>query len=291
MVYLLLVILLNTYVFTVFKLFARYGINSLQAISVNYWICVATGLATHGITCNVDTMISDSWFRHALIAGAYFIFLFNLLSYGTAKLGMTATTIPNKLSLVIPVLFSYWLYHDTLGPWKVAGIVLSIPAVYLATAKKEEGKSIELRQIALPVMIFIFSGLLDTYLKYIQNYHLHIAGTQPAFTIVTFAVAAILGSIIAIVRIMAGKDRFSIKNALAGILLGIPNYFSIYYLIRLFDSNFMQSSAIIPVNNIGIVISTTLVAILLFREQAGRYRIAGVVLSIISIILIALSGY
>ncbi|MCB9046646.1 MAG: EamA/RhaT family transporter [Chitinophagales bacterium] len=291
MFYLLLVILLNTYVFTTFKLFAQYGVNSLQAISVNYWVCVATGLVTHGITCDLATMTSDSWFGHALVAGTYFIFLFNLLSYSTGTLGITATTIPNKLSLVIPVLFSYWLYNDTLDAWKISGIILSIPAVYLATTKKEERQPFQLKHLALPVMIFIFSGLLDTYLKYVQSFHLHIADTQPAFTIISFAVAAILGSAYAIIRIAWGKDKFAVKNILAGILLGIPNYFSIYYLIRLFDSNFMQSSAIIPVNNIGIVISTTLVAILLFREQAGKHRIAGVILSVISIILIALSGY
>src|SRR5690606_6352328 len=115
---------------------------------------------------------------------------------------------------------------------------------------------------------FITSGLLDAYIKFVQHHALSGADEQARFTITTFMIAAALGSMVAIARILAGKDKFAVKNIWAGIFLGIPNYFSIYYLLRLLDSDFMQSSSIIPVNNIGIVVCTTLVAVFLFREQA-----------------------
>lgn len=286
MQYLIIVILLNTFVFTAFKLFDQYKINSLQAIAVNYWVCVATGFYTHNYHPFTSSLLQASWAVHALLLGGYFIFLFNFLSYSTARQGMTATTIANKLSLVIPVLFSYWLYSDDLGWIKITGLALAIPAVYLANRKDHATQPTSLW---LPFTVFITSGLLDTYIKYVQHHALTGTNEQSHFTITTFMVAAVLGSIAALYRLMNNKDSFAIKNVIAGILLGIPNYFSIYMLIRLLDSNFMQSSSIIPVNNIGIVVSTTLVAVFLFREQAGKYRIAGVLLAIISIILITLS--
>ena len=43
MIWLLLSILLNTYIGIVFKVFHRFGISNLQGIVANYFICVITG--------------------------------------------------------------------------------------------------------------------------------------------------------------------------------------------------------------------------------------------------------
>jgi drug/metabolite transporter (DMT)-like permease len=89
------------------------------------------------------------------------------------------------------------------------------------------------------------------------------------------------------VRIGKGLQR---KAILAGILLGVPNYFSIHYLILLLKQHgFLQSSAAIPVVNIGVMLTSTLAAILLLREKLGRTRVLGLLLSIIALLLIALS--
>lgn len=290
MQYLLLVILLNTFIFVAFKLFAKYNVDAMQAITVNYWVCMLTGWAAHDYHPFRADIQYENWLLNAVLLGAYFIFLFNLIAYSTAQQGMTVTSIANKLSLVIPVVFAYWLYGDSIGWLKIIGIALAIPAVYMATSK--QGK-IELKNIWLPALVFICSGLSDTYIKYIQHYQLDTQGTQSAFTITMFTVAAAAGSIMVAGKMLHNKDneKLQLKAIVAGILLGIPNYFSIYYLIRLFDAALLPSSSIIPVNNIGIVVSTALVAILFFKEAAGKKRIAGIILAIISIILIALSGY
>lgn len=287
MLYLLIVILLNTYIFVVFKLFARYNINALQAITVNYWTCVLTGLLVFGNSPFSTKTLNVPWLLYALILGVYLISLFNLISYGTAKQGMTVTTIANKLSLAIPVLFSYWLYNEEMGVLKIAGILLAIPAVYFATKQKEK---VSFNSLYLAAAIFIFSGLFDAYLKYVQHFHLDGADEQAAFTTLGFAIAASIGSATVLARVLLKKTTLHIKNLIAGIVLGIPNYFSIYYFIRLFDSGYMDSSAIVPVNNIGIVIATTFVAILFFQEPVNRSRILGIILAIVAIVLIAISN-
>lgn len=287
MLYLIIVILLNTYIFTVFKLFAKYEVNALQAITVNYWTCVVVGSITFGYNPITPAVLQESWIGYAVFFGAYLIFLFNVLSYSTAKQGMTVTTIANKLSLVIPVLFSWWLYNDNMNAVKVIGIILAFPAVYMATKLKEK---LPINTFYLPAIIFILSGLLDTYIKYMQHYHLADENHQSAYTTTAFAVAAVLGTILVAGRTIVKKEHILPKNILAGVLLGLPNYFSIYYFIRLFDSGIMDSSSIVPLNNTGIVLATTFVAILLFKEPANRSRVLGVVLTVISILLIALSN-
>lgn len=284
--YLVAVILLNTLIFTLFKLFPRYGIDALQAITVNYSVCVITGVVVSGNNPFQINTLGEPWLSSALILGVLLIVLFNLLSYSTKVEGVTVTTITNKLSIVIPVIFSYILYNEEVGPLKIAGIILAVPAVVLSVYKKG---ALQINKLWLPLIIFISSGFMDTFIKYVQHFQLPDKNDQALFTIVGFAVAAVLGSIAVLYRGLAKKVSLTTKSVIAGVFLGIPNYFSIYYFIRLFDSGVMQSSAIVPVNNIGIIVTTTIVAIILFKEKATKYRISGLILSVISIILIAIS--
>ncbi len=284
--YLILVILFNTWIFILFKLFPKYNIDSLQAITVNYWACVLTGIVVSGINPFNAGVLEQGWLVLALMLGLLLIVLFNLLSHSTAKEGVATTTITNKLSLVIPVFFSWILYDDQIGILKISGILLAIPAVVLSASKKNN--SIHIKTLWLPIIIFIGSGSMDTFIKYAQHFYLYTDKDQSGFTIVGFGTAALIGSMVVLYRVTKGKKLF-FKNIVAGIALGVPNYFSIYYLIKLFHSDFMQSSAIIPVNNIGIILVTTIVAIVFFREKATFYKVMGLALSIISIILIAIS--
>lgn len=286
MMYLLLVILLNTFIFSTFKLFGKYNINTLQAVTVNYWVCVATGLAAYGTDVCTPCMVGEPWFVSGILLGAYFIFLFNFMAYSTRTEGMTITTVANKLSLVIPVAVSFWLYNEPATWLKLSGIALALPAVYMATQQQD---GLKLKHLPVPIGIFIASGISDTAIKYIQHTQLHHPDAQSAFTILTFAVAAVLGTLFVIISLLAGNSKFALRNVVAGIILGVPNYFSIYYLIRLLDTDIMPSSSIIPVNNVAIVVTTSLVAIWLFKEKAGRQRILGILLSVLAIVLIAIS--
>lgn len=285
MFYLLATILLNVLISVLFKLFPKYGINGLQAIVFNYITCVATGSVFIGSFPIAAQSLSKPWLLWAALSGAMFISVFNLLAYCTARNGITTSTIANKLSLVIPVAFSLLLYKEYASATRLAGLVLALPAVYLVTRAKEEGH--QHQNIFWTVLLFAGSGLLDTLVKYTERQFLSDNAEAGVYTIHVFAVAALLGSMLIFILTALGKVKLHWKNVLAGIVLGIPNYFSIYYFICFLHSNVMQSSAAIPVNNIGIVVASALTAILLFREKPDKYRIIGLVLSVLSILLIA----
>ena len=283
MIFLIATILLNTLLAILFKLFPRFGVNTLQAIVVNYWVCVITGSLFLGDFPVSTASVHQSWFPWALLMGVSFISIFNLIGYCTRVAGITTTTIANKLSLVIPVLLSILLYNESTGIWKIAGIILAIPAVYFTAHEKEKnGKS----NLLWPAILFVGSGLLDALVKYVEQGYLPTPAVQAVYTIHVFAVAAVTGTILVLFQFFKGKMVFEWRNVLAGICLGVPNYFSIYFLIRLFNSHFLQSSAALPVNNICIVITSSIAAILLFREKATPMRILGLVLSVIAIMLI-----
>jgi drug/metabolite transporter (DMT)-like permease len=284
--YLIATILLNTILSVIFKVLPRYKVDVLQAIVVNYWVCVVTGSLTIGYMPLNASGVRQPWFPWALVTGACFIMLFNLIAYRTRVDGITTTTIANKLSLVIPVLLAIILYKEHDGVWSIAGIVLAFPAVYLTSRTKEGNKD---KPVALGwlALLFIGSGLLDALVNFVQHSYLPATADQSLFTIYTFAAAGSIGTVLLVVLMVLKRIQLSWRSVLAGICIGVPNYFSIYYFIRLLHSGFLQSSAAIPVNNIGILVVSTLTALLLFKERVTWLRFIGLVLAITAIIFIA----
>ena len=287
MIYLFATVSLNVLLAILFKLFHRYKIDTFQAIVVNYIVCVVTGSSFLGHFPIQANSLQQAWTPWAILMGMCFISLFYLIGFCTEKEGITTTTIANKLSLVIPVAFSLFLYKESASAMKIAGILIAFPAVYFSTKQSEDNK--KAKHLLLPAILFLGSGLLDTLLKYVEQGYLKSSDEQASYTIHSFATAALVGIVIVGSLYANKKLKFAWRNLLAGIALGIPNYFSIYFLIRMLNSGFMQSSAIIPVNNLSVVLLSTMVAVYGFSEKMTRYKLIGISLSILAILLIAFS--
>ncbi len=82
--------------------------------------------------------------------------------------------------------------------------------------------------------------------------------------------------------------KFELKSVAAGIILGVPNYFSIFFIIKALETNILKSAQLFPVLNISNVVLTALVGLLAFKEKLNLLNVIGVLLAIISILLIAL---
>jgi drug/metabolite transporter (DMT)-like permease len=293
MLYLLLTVLLNAYLFVAFKIFERYGVDNLQAIVFNYCVCVITGSVFAGHFPIGSRSLQQPWIYWALGMGAAFISIFNLIAYCTREDGITTTTIANKLSMVIPVAFALWLYGDRMSVCKGLGILLAAPAVYLSSRAHKEGK--KKQNLWIAALLFISSGLLDTLVNYIAHQYFTTNDPQAdehgqtIYLIHAFGSAATIGLVAVSYLLITGRRRFAWKNVVAGLTLGVPNFFSIYFLMRLLQTHFLPGSAAIPVNNIGIVLVASMTAMLFFKEKARAQRIIGMVLSVVAILLIMLS--
>jgi len=288
MFYLIAAILLNVVISVMFKLFPKYNINSFQAVVVNYCVCVITGCVASGRIPFNGLALHADWFPWALGMGVVYISIFNLLAYSTKVDGITTTIVANKLSLAIPVIFSLVVYKEHATVAKIAGVLLAFPAVYLTT--RVEGDNHKPQNLLWPILIFIGGGFLDTATNYVQLHFLYAPPVQEDYTIFCFAIAAAIGLILMIALLLSGKIKLQWRNIIAGACVGIPNYFSIYYLIRMLHSNVLESSASIPVFNISILAASALTAILLFREHVNTLRVIGMAMSIIAILLIALGN-
>ena len=287
MIYLLLSILASTIIFIIFKLFEKFQINIFQAIVVNYCIAFTTGILSYNGTITISQLPNLDWFYYTLILGALFIIVFNLMAITTQKSGLSVVSVATKMSVVVPVLFGLLYYNESLGNVKLIGIAIALIAVYLTSNKSKQGISVNRKSIVLPILVFIGSGIIDTSIKFLED--TYVANNDvPLFSAIIFLAAAIIGFIFIIIQIIRGSFKFEFKNIIAGICLGVPNYFSIYFLVKTLRSDILESSGIFAINNVSIVALSTFAGIFIFKEKLIRKNWIGIALAILSIVLISI---
>lgn len=292
MIYLAGSIVLTSYLTLSFKMLQRLGINSFQAIVFNYPACVITGSLVNGHFPSLSVAVHQPWFPWAMLMGAAFIAILSLLAFTTKRLGISVATVANKLSLVIPFLFSIYLYKEQISWLKTVGILFALAAVWLTSlpsknnSETSTGRKNIIFFLILPAALFLSSGLLDTLIKFNEQRWLTGANNND-FLILVFGSAGVIGISILLIRAMAFTSPINPKAVLAGICIGVPNYFSLWCLLKVLKMYTGNSSAIIPVNNMGIVLFSALAAVLLFKEKISFLNIGGILLAVAAIACIA----
>ena len=292
MLFLALTIILTSYLTLSFKMLQRFNISNLQAIVFNYFSCVITGIIVNNDLPFNNQIIHLNWFPWACIMGISFVVLFNLIAYTAQQMVVAVASVATKLSLVIPFTFSIYLYNETSSWIKVAGILMALCAVILTCwpKRKQHGFSTSsispLMWVMLPLVLFIGTGLLDTTIKYVEESFLNGINNND-YLITAFSVAFITGFLIMIILLLNKREKFDKRSILAGILIGVPNYFSIWFLLEVLKKNPGNSSAIIPIVNMGIVLFSSIMAWLIFKEILSLKNWMGIFLSILAIALIA----
>ncbi|GAB3015301.1 EamA/RhaT family transporter [Spirosoma pulveris] len=303
MLFLSLSILLSVLLLLNFRLFPRYEINTFQAIVFNYPVCFITGLLLlpSGQTFSVD--FSQTWTWLALGLGVGFILTFLLSGASTQRMGITATSLANNLSLVIPVCFSLFVFQA--GGGAVAfdrlnylGLVLALVAVGLSTYKKEttvekqvdgsSPKTIRLGLSALlPVAVFLFYGATNTMINFMNLRYIPSADktVQVTLTMVLGAVAA--GLLMLLVRVIQGKEKIQLRSLAGAVTLGVPNFLSFYTLLLALSAFGSNGAFVYPLYNIGVILLAAVVAALFFREQLSTANKLGLGLAVVAIALIS----
>ena len=101
------------------------------------------------------------------------------------------------------------------------------------------------------------------------------------FTSVPFTVAFLMGICIRVLP--SQRHAIALKDVLGGVALGLINFGSLYYLLGAYENSGVDKSAVIPSLNIGVIIFSTVAAIILFHEKPSVKTKLGLALGLISI--------
>jgi drug/metabolite transporter (DMT)-like permease len=134
----------------------------------------------------------------------------------------------------------------------------------------------------LPLSIFIFGGIIDSTINYV-SFRFLTPQEERVFPIIIFGAAAFTGFIILAFR----RQPLSRVSVVGGILLGIVNYFSLYYLVRALSAYDHDGALVYPLINVGIILVTAGVSAAFFQERLSLLNKGGILLAILSIILLS----
>lgn len=282
MFYIFLTILCSTGIFVTFRLFKRYKIDNVQAITTNYIVAAAFGFSISYGNYSITDITSSSWIWLSLILGVIFIAVFYLFALSSQKVGVALTSMASKMSVIIPVTFGIILYHESLNILKIMGIFTALIAFYLSIKTKGKRKASSLYYV-LPLIIFIGTGVVDSAIKYAQ--HNHIQGDKILFISMIFLTAFVCGIFVFIARMLGKNFTIKLKSILGGIILGLLNFGSAYFVIDALSV--MESSIVFPIYNSGVISLSALTGFFAFKEKLNIINWIGLLIAIIAIILMA----
>lgn len=289
MFYLLLSVGCTVMLGFLFKLFVRYSVDIFQAIVVNYITCVACGWVQLGHFPISAESFHSPWMPCAVLLGLVFISGFNTAAMTVRHFGVTVSQIMQKMSILISVPFAIFAYQESAGWGKVAGFLLALAAIVLVNLPGKGGVNKPdapfNRLWWIPAVTWVLSGILESVFVIVQ--HEKLANlSDPAFIIAVFGTAGVIGLVMAVAGLMQRRLKFHWKNLLGGVLLGIPNYGSMLFLLRALGAG-LEGSLAFPVSNVGVIVITAIGAVTLFRERLSLPNWLGVALAAIAILLIA----
>ncbi|MCB9015261.1 MAG: EamA family transporter [Lentimicrobiaceae bacterium] len=286
MIYLLLAIAASTSILITFKIFEKYGIDNFTAITVNYIIGAIFGYNYIHFDLSVGSVLNASWFVMSALTGIVLIIGFVAFSLSAQKAGIAITAISSRMAVIISVLSGILLFNDTAHLPKIAGIALAIVAFYFTLSKENVDKP-EFKVLLLPFMVFIFMGMNDLALKVTQFYFIEPGHdtAQTAYAATSFLWAFAIGTPVLIYRAFRLNQKIKLKSVLAGIFLGLINWYSIFYLLK--GLEVMEISVFIPLLNISVVSLSAVTGYFIFHEKLSLKNWLGIITAIIAILLIA----
>lgn len=271
-----------------FKAFSHFNIPTFPALLSNYFTagswCLYYG--NESLSALVHRP-EQPWFELTFLLGLLFIIVFYATALTAQKVAVSVSVVAGKMSVVIPVLFAWYMWDGMLNWVSWVGIIGALVSVIFTTRRKEKSKLSGGFIWLFPAVVFFGSGIVDSALNYLQHGH---KGDLNAPLGTIFYLAFLWGALALIgIGISKKKLEFPLRAWVGGFVLGTLNYVSTLTLLIALKSQILPSTLLFPVANVGIVVLATLGAILLFREKLSKLNFLGVGLSVLFILIIAQS--
>jgi drug/metabolite transporter (DMT)-like permease len=284
MIFLILTILQSTAIFVTMKLFTRFKIDNWQAITVNYIVATGFGFLIYNGSLNPSVILEKEWIIYSIVLGITFISTFFIFALSSQKVGVALTSVASKMSVVIPVLAGLVILDENINLLSGMGVCMALIAFYL-TLGRGKNSSFPKKYVIFPLLLFLGNGINDSLMKYSMFHYVKGSNDLILFLSIVFLTALMIGIFISLSRARIKNNPITLRNILAGIILGLLNFGSTYYIME--AMGIFDSAVVFPITNAGIVSLSTLIGFFLFREKLNSKNWIGILLAIFAIILIA----
>lgn len=293
MLYLLLAIVCASTYSVLFKLFACRDVDSLQAIAFNYLTATLLGVLLSFGDMSAGVVLGRREWLLSAVMGVMFMAAFVLMARSTARSGVAVTTVAARVSLIIPVVCSYLFLSEGAEPrWGAIVVIMMALVMVIGGPKRKSGakqsdhrgaetrgRNGALSAVLLPLSVFVLFGANNFCLKWAQSGMDSDAGASQLSAAI-FLVAAIASALYYLLT--TRERRFSWRSLGGGVLLGVANFFTTYFMFLGIAE--LPSGVFFPIYHVGIVALATTVGVWLFGERLSWVQIAGLGVAVVGIV-------
>ncbi len=276
MIALLIVILCTTCFSLIVRRSQLQGEDQLAVMGLNYATASVTAFGIAGAL----PQSTHTWLL-GVLGGFIFVTTYLLYIHSLELKGVAIANAITRLSVLIPVLGSIFIFGEQPHSAEIVGAVLAIAAIALLSLERGfNGERLTRRQIPLLLALFVMNGFCLFINKWFQE--TGDAAERPAFLGVLYGIAAVASFL----AWATGNRYLGWREIYSGVPLGLINYGAGFMLIKALDS--LPGTIVFPISAaMGLVLTASLAA-WLWQEIPGRLGRAGLAVAVLAVILINL---
>jgi drug/metabolite transporter (DMT)-like permease len=278
------------------------GIRVAQAIAVNYATAVALSLWL--LRPPLDTLFERppaAWLILGLL-GILLPSVFLVMAAAVRQAGIVRSDTAQRLSLILPILAAFLVFHEAVSGRKALGIALALCALacllarprhtgtgspsgtspsasaVATSAADDEARGSAARGWLTLLGVWAGYGCIDILFKQMARMGAGFTGSL----LLSFTLAGLLIGL----WLLARRTRWHARSLASGILLGGLNFGNIYFYIRAHQTFPDNPTLVFAAMNIGVISIGTLVGAGLFRERLSAVNLLGIGLALGAIVLL-----
>lgn len=288
MIFLLLAVITSAAIALVLKLFRSQEGNKYGIIIGNYMTCIIISLIMVQ-DFNAVVSATSAAYICGVIGGFLFVAGLVFMQSSIKVNGATLTSAFGKLGILVPLVLSLLVFGEKPELIQAIGIIIALLAlIVLNSPSGKDSPSDKAPQgtysFGLLILTFLGNGLADSMAKIFER-----TGNNEddrVYILIVFFTACIISAVLAYFEYSRTGKKIIIKELLAGIAVGVPNYFSSYFLLGSLER--LPSFLVYPIFSTGTIVLVMLVSTLLFKERPTVKQYAGIAMILLALVLLNL---
>lgn len=275
MIYLILAILCSAGVSIFMRASEKYCQGHYGILLMNYVVCVLAGLILtgRGLT-QTDGKGMPVTIVFGVVTGLLYCGSFILLQWNVRKNGVILSSTFMKLGVIVPAVLAVVWFGERPGWNQGLGFILAITAILMIHLEKGKIRTEKAYTIGL-LLLLLGGGLGDSMAKFYDVYGN--PGLGSFFLMLSFLVSGIISGIL----VFRGREKITKYEVLFGVLIGIPNYFSAWFLLWALAD--IPAVITYPTYSIAAMALIGAVGVLMFREKLTKRQWGAYLLVILAV--------
>lgn len=251
--------------------------HNLGMLTMNYIVCALLAGLFGGFRGAFDLSNSQVGITLAMgtVNGVLYLAGFMLIQMNIQKNGVVLSSIFQKLGLLVTLVVSVVCYREIPNLLQSTGFVLAVFAIILMNYRKGSGSAGARGWL---IAMLLACGMGDAMSKIFTESG--VPALESQFLFYTFGVAMGL----CFIAMTVADQRIGRKEALFGVLIAVPNFFSSKFLLGALER--LSAVIVYPVFSVGSILTVTLAGVLLFRERLTKRQWTGIAVILVALVLL-----